>query len=116
MFLPFLDLQKSAPTSTSIYLSIVGLHAITLPQNPALLMESKRNMLASLLACGVDPDRTCLYFQEDVRFIYRGILMIGERTYGIMLVFQPHQSCWEITEDDYLEGMPLILSTMQVLS
>jgi tryptophanyl-tRNA synthetase len=67
MFLPFLDLQKSAPASTSIYLSIVGLHAITLPQNPEILMESKRNMLASLLACGVDPDRTCLYFQEDVR-------------------------------------------------
>jgi hypothetical protein len=42
--------------------------------------------------------------------------MIGERTYGIMLVSQPHQSCWEITEDDYLEGMPLILSIMQVLS
>jgi hypothetical protein len=31
--------------------------------------------------------------------------MIGERTYGIMLVFQPHQSCWEITADDYLEGV-----------
>jgi hypothetical protein len=42
--------------------------------------------------------------------------MIGERTYGIMLVFQPHQSCWEITADDYLEGVPLILSTMQILS
>ena len=67
MFLPFLDLQISAPSATSIYLSIVGLHAITLPQDPAALVESKRNMLASLLACGVNPDRTCLYFQEDVR-------------------------------------------------
>jgi len=88
--MPFLDLQKSPPTSTSIYLSIVGLHAITLPQNPDTLMESKRNMLASLLACGVDPDRTCVYFQEDVRFVYRDILMIGERTHGIMLVLQSH--------------------------
>jgi tryptophanyl-tRNA synthetase len=66
MFLPFIDLQKTAPSSTAIYLSIVGLHAITLPQDPKALMESKRNMLASLLACGVDPERTCVYFQEDV--------------------------------------------------
>ena len=66
MFLPFLDLQKNAPSSTSIYLSIVGLHAITLPQSPDALTTARRNMLASLLACGVDPERTCVYMQEDV--------------------------------------------------
>ncbi len=66
LFLPFLEMQKTAPKSTPIYLSIVGLHAITLPQDPKQLVEDRRNMLASLLACGVDVERTCLYFQEEV--------------------------------------------------
>lgn len=66
MFLPFLELQRSAPPEASIYLSIVGLHAITMPQDRKQLVQDRRNMLASLLACGVDPERTCLYLQEQV--------------------------------------------------
>lgn len=73
MFLPFLDLQDTAPSSTAIYLSIVGLHAITLPQSPEALTTSRRNMLASLLACGVDPERTCVYMQEDVSEARRSV-------------------------------------------
>ena len=42
--------------------------------------------------------------------------MIGERTYGIMLVLQPHQSCREITADDYLEGIPLIHNAGEILT
>lgn len=45
----------------------MGLHAITLPQDPVQLVQDRRNMLASLLACGVDPERTTLFLQEDVR-------------------------------------------------
>ncbi|KAL1408506.1 Tryptophan--tRNA ligase, mitochondrial [Vanrija albida] len=67
LFLPFLELQRSTPASTPVYLSVVGLHAITLPQDPAALVRDRRNMLASLLACGVDPERTTLFLQEDVR-------------------------------------------------
>ncbi|BEI80746.1 hypothetical protein CcaverHIS002_0112750 [Cutaneotrichosporon cavernicola] len=66
LFLPFLDLQSSSNPSTPIYLSVVGLHSITLPQNPTQLISDRRNMLAALLACGVDPNRTTLYLQEQV--------------------------------------------------
>jgi tryptophanyl-tRNA synthetase len=66
LFQPFLELQRTSAHGTPLYLSIVGLHAITLPQNPAALREDRLNMLASLIACGVDVDRTKLFFQEDV--------------------------------------------------
>lgn len=66
LFLPFLELQKNSAPTTPIYLSIVGLHAITLPRDPQQLREDRRDMLACLIAAGVDPQRTCLYFQEDV--------------------------------------------------
>lgn len=69
LFLPFLEMQASAPAQTPIYLSIVGLHAITLPQDPVALVRDRRDMLASLLACGVDPERTCVFFQEDVGWV-----------------------------------------------
>ncbi|WOO77901.1 Tryptophan--tRNA ligase, mitochondrial [Vanrija pseudolonga] len=67
LFLPFLELQKTTPATTPVYLTVVGLHAITLPQDPVQLVQDRRNMLASLLACGVDPERTTLFLQEDVR-------------------------------------------------
>jgi len=67
LFLPFLELQKNSPASTPVYLSIVGLHAITMPRKPEELRNDRRDMLAVLIAAGVDPERTCLYFQEDVR-------------------------------------------------
>ncbi|KLT40840.1 Nucleotidylyl transferase [Cutaneotrichosporon oleaginosum] len=66
LFLPFLELQATAAPTTPIYLSVVGLHSITLPQTPAALVSDRRNMLAALLACGVDPARTTLYMQEQV--------------------------------------------------
>lgn len=47
----------------SLY-SIVDLHAITLPQDPDRLRRQVLEMAASLIACGVDPDR-CVLFQQS---------------------------------------------------
>ncbi len=43
---------------------MVDLHAVTLPQDPARLRSSTLRMAASLLACGLDPER-CLLFQQS---------------------------------------------------
>ena len=37
--------------------SIVNLHAITLPQDPVDLRKNTYGMAASLIACGLDPDK-----------------------------------------------------------
>lgn len=49
------------------YYSIVDLHAITMPQDPATLRQAKVDVAATLLACGVDPERSILFEQSRVR-------------------------------------------------
>ena len=46
---------------------IVDLHAITLPQAPAALTANTREMCAALLAAGIDPARSILFNQSQVR-------------------------------------------------
>jgi len=46
---------------------IVDLHAITVPWDPAELRRSLYDTTAILLAAGLDPDRSILFRQSDVR-------------------------------------------------
>ena len=47
--------------------SIVDLHAMTMPYNPAQLESQVVFMTSTLLACGLDPNRILLYTQSHVR-------------------------------------------------
>ncbi|XP_069801175.1 tryptophan--tRNA ligase, mitochondrial [Dendropsophus ebraccatus] len=51
---------------SSVLYSIVDLHSITVPQEPESLRGSVLDMAACLLACGVDPDKSCLFQQSQV--------------------------------------------------
>lgn len=51
---------------SSVLYSIVDLHSITVPQNPDTLRQSVLDMTACLLACGVNPDKSCLFQQSRV--------------------------------------------------
>jgi tryptophanyl-tRNA synthetase len=57
--------DESAPGSKLLY-SIVDLHAITLPQQAPMLRQWKREMLAALLAVGLDPKRSSIFYQSSV--------------------------------------------------
>lgn len=46
---------------------VVDLHAITTWQQPEALRQQTREMTATLLACGIDPDRHLLFLQSAVR-------------------------------------------------
>ncbi|KAL2081085.1 hypothetical protein ACEWY4_022938 [Coilia grayii] len=50
----------------SVLYSIVDLHAITQPQDPRQLRQNTLDMAASLLACGINPDRCVLFQQSQV--------------------------------------------------
>ncbi|XP_022596695.1 tryptophan--tRNA ligase, mitochondrial [Seriola dumerili] len=50
----------------SVLYSIVDLHSITQPQDPTQLRTNILDMAASLLACGVDPERAILFQQSKV--------------------------------------------------
>lgn len=56
-------LQNQYP---SVLYSIVDLHSITLPREPAQLRQNILDMAACLLACGIDPERAILFQQSQV--------------------------------------------------
>lgn len=48
------------------YIFVADLHALTTYINPKELIENKKNIFALYLACGLDPQKTTLFFQSDV--------------------------------------------------
>ena len=65
----WVKLQNEASSNTSLIYSVVDLHAITVHQNPGALRTAKREMLAALLAVGLDPQKCTIFFQSDVGLI-----------------------------------------------
>jgi tryptophanyl-tRNA synthetase len=45
---------------------IVDLHAITVPKDPIELRTATRELAATLIACGIDPERSALFVQSHV--------------------------------------------------
>lgn len=60
----WVELQNS---KNDVTFCIVDLHSITLPQNPVELRQSSMKMCATLLACGVDPQKATLFLQSSVK-------------------------------------------------
>lgn len=52
----------------SVLYSIVDLHSITVPQDPAVLRQSVLDMTAALLACSINPEKSILFQQSQVSF------------------------------------------------
>jgi len=62
----WVKLQNEAENDTQLFFSLVDLHAITVPQDPAVLRKHKKELLASLLAIGLDPKRSTIFYQSAV--------------------------------------------------
>lgn len=58
--------QDKAPAATKLIYSIVDLHAITVRQDSGQLQKWKRETLALLLAVGLDPVRSTIFYQSTV--------------------------------------------------
>jgi tryptophanyl-tRNA synthetase len=63
----WVKLQDEASPDTTLMFSIVDLHAITIKQDPSELATWRKEMLASLLAVGLDPKRSIIFAQSSVR-------------------------------------------------
>ncbi|TPE57207.1 tryptophan--tRNA ligase [[Mycoplasma] falconis] len=48
------------------YIFIADLHALTLPIDPQQLEKNRHNIFALYRACGIDIDKTALFFQSDI--------------------------------------------------
>lgn len=60
-------MQDEAAPDTKLIYSVVDLHAITLPQQVGQLRQWRREMLAALLAIGLDPQRSVIFYQSAVQ-------------------------------------------------
>ncbi|KAI0860997.1 hypothetical protein F4860DRAFT_503618 [Xylaria cubensis] len=59
-------LQDAAGEEDKLLFSIVDLHAITVPQDAEILKYRRREMLAALIAVGLDPEKSTLFYQSSV--------------------------------------------------
>ena len=57
--------ELASTGGTSLYF-LADLHAISMPHVPADLAANTREMVAALVACGIDPDRSILFNQAQV--------------------------------------------------
>jgi tryptophanyl-tRNA synthetase len=60
-------LQNDATEGTKLFYSIVDLHALTVPQNTHQLKKWRKESFATLLAVGLSPDRSTIFYQSAVR-------------------------------------------------
>ena len=59
-------LQNEASPNCELFFSVVDLHAITVKQDAQQLQKWKRQTLATLLAVGLHPERSTLFYQSSV--------------------------------------------------
>ena len=78
------NMQNEASEDTNLFIFIADLHAITVYQEPSLLRQSIKSLAAIYLACGIDPNKTTLFIQSEVRehaelgYLLQTITYIGE--------------------------------------
>ena len=48
------------------FFCVVNLHAITIWQDPKLLMKKTKEVIAAFIACGIDPKKNVLFSQSSV--------------------------------------------------
>lgn len=62
----WVEIQEDASPTSSVIFSIVDLHAMTLPYDQHQLCQWKRQTLAALLAIGLNPAKSTLFYQSAV--------------------------------------------------
>lgn len=62
----WVDMQSVETAAVKLIFCIVDLHAITLRQDAATLRRNRKEMLAAILAVGIDPQRCVLFEQSRV--------------------------------------------------
>ena len=98
-------LQKSAAPDDQVLFSIVGWHSLTLPQNPQTLTVARREMLAALLAIGLDPKRSVIFHQDEVGLLRsqartRSDVPVEPASYRARMAFELHNATGKAQEND----------------
>lgn len=104
----WVKLQNSSPSTTKLLYAIVDLHAYTMPQDSQKLGQFGRETLATLLAIGLDPGKSILFYQSSVRWIsYKGKGLtgaLGSSSFGALLALVMHSFYRISFSHDTVEG------------
>jgi tryptophanyl-tRNA synthetase len=106
----WVKLQRDAAPDDQLLFSIVGWHALTMPQDPKTLSIGRTDMLAALLAIGLNPDRCIIFHQDHVRYYFHppyGTVLnqvTESAPYRIGMDIELHFLCWETSQNDDMEG------------
>lgn len=73
----FVKMQETSNT----YFFIADYHSLTTHPTPADLHGNVRSVLAQYLACGLDPEKACLYIQSDVPEVIELYLLLNMNAY-----------------------------------
>jgi len=73
----WVQLQNGATEGTKLLFSVVDLHALTVPQDAPRLRNWRKEMFATLLAVGLDPARSAIFYQSDVSNLKALMLIIN---------------------------------------
>lgn len=63
------------------YFFIADWHSLTTHPTPEQLHNNVRQVLAEYLACGIDPEKACIYVQSDVKEILELYLLLNMNAY-----------------------------------
>ncbi|KAL1696174.1 hypothetical protein GGG16DRAFT_43720 [Schizophyllum commune] len=80
----WVTLQRTAHPADELIFSVVGWHALTMPQKPKELAKSRQDMLAVLLAIGLDPKRAIIFHQDhnpahtELAWIFNCMTSLGQ--------------------------------------
>lgn len=67
----WVKLQDEAKPGTKLFFSIVDLHALTVPQEASQLRKWRTEAFATLLAVGLNPQRSTIFYQSAVGGVHR---------------------------------------------
>lgn len=60
------SLVAKSPGDTSLFFFVADLHSLTVPQNYKVLRQQRIEAFASIIACGIDPELSTLYYQSTI--------------------------------------------------
>ena len=58
--------KSSSSDSSSLYFFVADLHSLTVPQDYAVLQKQRLEAFASIIACGIDPELSTIYYQSTI--------------------------------------------------
>ena len=73
----FVKMQENSDA----YFFIADYHSLTTHPTPADLHGNVRSVLAEYLACGIDPEKACIYIQSDVPEVTELYLLLNMNAY-----------------------------------